>query len=224
MIIFSQGNTEEYLAHILAVLHLMNQKGLGMRCRKLAKSAAKLAGTLENLQKPNGPQGSSSKEDQEACIVRDAPRSLEGSQRGCCQDVGASEEPPVQQSADPMGSGFLRDVKARIVSCSEWSNDQRKHPHLWIALRDCLELHKLTALTADVGKRQRFYIQQAVHKPQRATVPQHISCMGVLNDFFTYLLMLEDSPMAESTTNKGNVPFSKADLVAIILVSIPMTW
>jgi hypothetical protein len=37
-----------------------------VQCRKLAKTVDKLAGTLENLQKPNGLKGAGSKEDQEA--------------------------------------------------------------------------------------------------------------------------------------------------------------
>ncbi len=41
---------------------------------------------------------------------------------------------------------------------------------MWMSFLDCLELHKLTVFSADAAKRQRFYIQQAVHKPQRATV------------------------------------------------------
>jgi hypothetical protein len=53
---------------------------------------------------------------------------------------------------------------------------------MWMSFLDCLELHKLTVFKADLAKRQRFYIQQAVRKPQRATVRQHISQMGVLND------------------------------------------
>ncbi len=39
-----------------------------------------------------------------------------------------------------------------------------------MSFQDCLELHKLTVFSADAAKRQRFYIQQAVRKPQRATV------------------------------------------------------
>ncbi len=50
-----------------------------------------------------------------------------------------------------------------------------RHPRMWMSLLDCLELHKLTVFSADAAKRQRFYIQQAVCKPQRATVRQHIS-------------------------------------------------
>ncbi len=37
-----------------------------MKCWKLAKAVDELAGTLENLQKPNGPKGASCKEDQES--------------------------------------------------------------------------------------------------------------------------------------------------------------
>ncbi len=50
-----------------------------------------------------------------------------------------------------------------------------RHPRLWTAFQDCLKLHKLAVFTADVVKMQWFYIQQAMHKPQRATVHQHIS-------------------------------------------------
>jgi hypothetical protein len=45
-----------------------------------------------------------------------------------------------------------------------------RHPQTWMSFLDCLELHELTVFSADAAKRQRFYIQQAVRKPQRATV------------------------------------------------------
>jgi hypothetical protein len=53
---------------------------------------------------------------------------------------------------------------------------------MWMSFLDCLELHKLTVFSAEAAKRQQFYIQQAVHKPQRTTVRQHTSQMEVLND------------------------------------------
>ncbi len=87
---------------------------------------------------------------------------------------------------------------------------------------DCLELHKFTVYSADAAKRQRFYIQQAVRKPQRATVRQHILCMGVLNDYVKHLPMLKDSSKAVRTTKKGNIPFGEAGLAAIVLLSVPM--
>jgi hypothetical protein len=64
--IFSQGKAEKNLAHVVAVLRLINQKVLVMQCRKLAKAVEKLAGTFKNLQKSSGPTGSSSKDKKEA--------------------------------------------------------------------------------------------------------------------------------------------------------------
>jgi hypothetical protein len=73
-------------------------------------------------------------------------------------------------------------------------------------------------------KKQQFYIQQAVRKPQRATVQQHILRMGVLNDYVKHLPTLKDSSKTVPTTQKGNIPFGKADLAAIVLLSVPMLW
>jgi hypothetical protein len=89
---------------------------------------------------------------------------------------------------------------------------------------DCLELHKLTVFSAVTAKRQRFYIQQAVHKSQRATVRKHILNMGVLNDYVKHLPTLKDSSKAVPTTKKGNIPFGEADLAAIVLLSVLMLW
>ncbi len=47
--IYSHGNTEEYLAHIIAVLRIIKQKGLDVQCRKLGKAVAKLTGTFKDL-------------------------------------------------------------------------------------------------------------------------------------------------------------------------------
>jgi hypothetical protein len=95
---------------------------------------------------------------------------------------------------------------------------------MWTSFLDCLKLHKLTLFSADATERQRFYIQQAVCKPQRANVQQHILRMGVLNDYVKHLPTLKDSSKAVQTTKKGNIPFGKTDLAAIVLSSVPMLW
>jgi hypothetical protein len=99
-----------------------------------------------------------------------------------------------------------------------------RHPRTWMSFLDCLELHKLTVFSADAAKRQQFYIQQAVRKPQRATVRQHISRMGVLNDYVKHLPTLKDSSKAVPTTKKGNIPFGEADLATIVLSFVLMLW
>ncbi len=95
---------------------------------------------------------------------------------------------------------------------------------MWTSFLDCLELHKLTVFSVDAAIRQRFHIQQAVHKPQRATVQQHISRMGVLNDYVKHLPTLKDTYKAVPGMKKENIQFGKADLAAIVLLSVPMSW
>jgi hypothetical protein len=48
--------------------------------------------------------------------------------------------------------------------------------------------------------------------------------MGVLNDYVKHLPTLKDSSKAVPTTKKGNILFGKADLAAIVLSSVPMSW
>ncbi len=53
---------------------------------------------------------------------------------------------------------------------------------------------------------------------------QHILQMGVLNDCVKHLPTLKDSSKAAPMMKKGNIPFGKADLAAIVLSSVPMSW
>jgi hypothetical protein len=55
-------------------------------------------------------------------------------------------------------------------------------------------------------------------------VRQHILHMGVLNDYVKHLPTLKGSSKAVPTTKKGNIPFGKVDLAAIVLSSVPMLW
>ncbi len=50
MPIYSRGDNEEYLAHIVAVLQVIEQKGLPKECRVLAKAVARRSKALKNLQ------------------------------------------------------------------------------------------------------------------------------------------------------------------------------
>ncbi len=76
----------------------------------------------------------------------------------------------------------------------------------------------------DAAKRQKFYIQQGVQKPQWASVHQYVSHMEVLNGYLKQLPILKNSPKAVVTTKKGNIPFGESDLVVILLASVPIMW
>jgi hypothetical protein len=95
---------------------------------------------------------------------------------------------------------------------------------MWMSFLDYFELHKLTVFSADAAEKHQFYIQQVVRKPQRAIVRQHILGMGVLNDYVRHLPTLKDSSKAVLMTKKGNIPFGKADLAAMVLSSVLMSW
>jgi hypothetical protein len=200
-----------------------------MQCRKLAKTVDKLAGTLENLQKPIGPKGSCSKEDQEA-------RKLElDKTQEMLKEAQKAHDKAVAKTYKVLRNLLSGDRQSWEWVCRKmheyglWSgvNGQMtigRRPCLWAAFRDLLKLYKLTVFTAEAAIRQWLHIDQAVRKPQRATVLQLILQMEVLNDFVRYLLTLKDSPKAVPMTKKGNIPFGKADLAAIVLSLVPVTW
>ncbi len=50
MPIYSRGNNKEYLAHIVAVLQVIEQKGLPKKCQVLAKAVTRRSKALKNLQ------------------------------------------------------------------------------------------------------------------------------------------------------------------------------
>ncbi len=54
MPIYSRGNNKEYLAHIIAVLCIIEQKGLPKKCRMLAKAVIRRSKALKNLQEAMG--------------------------------------------------------------------------------------------------------------------------------------------------------------------------
>jgi hypothetical protein len=50
MPIYSHGNNKEYLVHIVAVLQVIEQKGLPKKCQVLAKTVVRRSEALKNLQ------------------------------------------------------------------------------------------------------------------------------------------------------------------------------
>ncbi len=56
MLIYSCGNNKEYLAHIVAILRVIKQKGLPNKCRVLAMAVVNWSEALKNLQEAAGSQ------------------------------------------------------------------------------------------------------------------------------------------------------------------------
>jgi hypothetical protein len=216
--------------HIVAVLRIIEQKGLPKKCRVLAKAVVKWSKASKNLQEAAGSQETVlTSVDVTACKVE-----IEQTQQ-MLQEAQKAHDKAIDETYEQLRNLLSGDTQSQWdCVCREmhehdwWAVvngrvSKGRHLQTWTSFLDCLELHKLTVCSADTAKRQRFYIQQAVRKPQRATVRQHISCMGVLNDYVKHLPTLKDSSKAVPTTQKGNISFGEAGLAAIVLSSVPMS-
>ncbi len=197
----------------------------------LAKAVAKQSEALKNLQEATESQDTSST----SIEVTAHKVEIEQTQK-MLQEAQKAHNKAIAESYKQLRNLLSGNAQSQWdhVCCEMHEHDlwavvnsqvtKGRHPQTWKSFLDCLELHKLTVFSADTAKRQRFYIQQAVRKPQRATVRQHISHMGVLNDYVKHLPTLKDSFKAVTSTKKGNIPFGKADLAAIVLSSVLMSW
>jgi hypothetical protein len=58
-------------------------------------------------------------------------------------------------------------------------------------------------LPADAAEKQHFYVQQVVRMPQRVTIRQYMSRMGVLNDYIAHLPSIFYSSKAVASTVKS---------------------
>jgi len=224
MSIYSSGNPEEYLAHIIAVLRLIMKKGLSMMCRKKSKELETVASVLEDLRKREGSE-------EPNALKAEREQSLE-----MFKKVKKEYDTAVASTYELLRNLLSGDAQTQwdridreMHECDSWTGvngvvTEGRRPRSYTAFKDCVELHKLTVFTYDAAERQRYYMQQSVRKPVRATIRQYVTRMGVLNDYLKHLPTLKNSPKAVATTKKGNVPFSEADLASLILSTVPVTW
>jgi hypothetical protein len=180
--IFSRGNNEEYIAHIVAVLRIVKQKGLPKKCRVYAKAVAKRQAALKNLKEASEPRNTVLMSvDIKACKVE-----IEQTTQ-MLQEAQRAQDKAITKLYKQLRNLLSSDAQSQwdCVCHEMYKNDlwaavngkitKGRRPRTWMSFLDCLELHKLTVFSADAAEKLRFHIQQAVRKPQRATVRQHIS-------------------------------------------------
>jgi hypothetical protein len=168
MTIFAKGNPEEYLQHVIAVLRLINQKGLDTKCRESAKELLKTSQVLEALKRESvgTEKASASRNDQEA-----QKEELKQTQEMCELAKKEHDEAVAQVyeflrnllGGDPQAQWdrICREMHERDSWASlTGAKNEGKRPRTWASFKDCLELHKLTVFTIDAAERQKFYIQQ----------------------------------------------------------------
>jgi hypothetical protein len=178
---YSRGNNEENLAHIVAVLGVIEQKGLPKKCQVLAKAVARRSKALKNLQEAAESQDTiSTSVNVTACKVEIAQT------QQMLQEAQKAHDKAIAKSYKQLRNLLSSDAQSqwdcvcrKMHECDSWAavNGQvtkGRRPRTWMSFLDCLKLHKLMVFSADAAKKLRFYIQQVVCKPQRATARQHI--------------------------------------------------
>jgi hypothetical protein len=98
MPIYSHGNNKEYLVHIVAVLQVIEQKGLPKKCRVLAKAVVRRSEALKNLQEAAEPQGTISTTvdftahkveiEQTQQMLQEAPKAHDKQSLRCTNNLG----------------------------------------------------------------------------------------------------------------------------------------
>jgi hypothetical protein len=180
--ISSRGNNKKYLVHIVAVFCIIEQKGLPRKCRVLAKAVVRWSEALKNLQEAVESRDTVSMSvDITACKVEIEQTSQ------MLQEAQKAHAKAITETYKQLRNLLSGNAQSQwdCVCCEMHDRDswaavngqvtKGRHPQTWMSFLDCLKLHKLTVFSADAAERQRFYIQQVVRKPQRATVQQHIS-------------------------------------------------
>jgi hypothetical protein len=180
--IYSWGNNEEYLAHVVAVLCIVEQKGLPKKCRVLAKAVVRRSKALKNLQEAAESQDTvltSVDVTAHKVEIKQTQQMLQEAQKAHNKAIAKTYEQLrnlLSGDAQSQWDRICREMHKRdswAAVNGQVTKDRR--PRTWMSFLDCLELHKLMFFSADAAKRQQYNIQQAVRKPQRATVRQHIS-------------------------------------------------
>jgi hypothetical protein len=175
MPIYSHWNNKEYLTHIVAVLQVIEQKGLPKKCQVLAKAFARWSEASKNLQEAAESQDTiSTSVDITACKVEieQTNQMLQEAQEAHDKAIAKSYQ-QLRNLLSNYAQSQWDHVCHEMHKPDSWAavNSQMtkgRHPQTWMSF--LLELHKLTVFSADTAKRQRLYIQQEVRTPQRATV------------------------------------------------------
>ncbi len=182
MHIYSRWNNEEYLVHIVAVLQVIEQKGLPKKCRVLTKAVARRSEALKNLQEAAESQDTVSiSVDVTAhkVEIEQTVQMLQEAQKAHNKAIAESYKQLRNLLSDNAQSQW-DCVCRKMQECDLWAavNGQvteGRHPRTWMSFLDCLEQHNLTVFSADTAEMQWFYIQQAVASP-RGPLCNSISC------------------------------------------------
>jgi hypothetical protein len=64
----------------------------------------------------------------------------------------------------------------------------------------------------------------SLKKPHGMTIKKHVSRFETMNGYISLLPTLQDSSMAVTSTERGDIPFNVATLASIVLATCHIDW
>jgi hypothetical protein len=163
--------------HIVAVLCIIKQKGLPKKSRALAKAVVRQSEALKNLQEATGSQKTvltSVDVMARKVEIEQTQQMLQESQKAHDKAIAKTYKQLrnlLSSDAQSQWDCICREMHKRdLWAAVNGQVTEGRHLQTWTSFLYCLELNKLMVFSADAAERQRFYIQQALRKPQRAPV------------------------------------------------------
>ncbi len=89
---------------------------------------------------------------------------------------------------------------------------------------DCVVFHLLTVFPINVAEQEKYYITNALKKPQHINVRQFVHLVEQLNAYIPQMPCFYYSPNLNASTKPKNVPFMEAKLGSPVLQMCPIQW
>ncbi len=90
------------------------------------------------------------------------------------------------------------------------------------SFNDCMIFHLLIAFPINAVEQEKYYISNALKKPQCVNVRQFVHRVEQLNTYISQMPCFYYSPNANTSTKPENVPFMEAELGAHVLCMCPI--
>jgi hypothetical protein len=92
------------------------------------------------------------------------------------------------------------------------------------SLRMKSQLSLITFFSVDAEERLKYYLMSSVKKPIKSTIQMHVTQMETLNKYLGMLPTIKNSPLAVTSMEFRNVPFTEVTHASIILSHLPVAW
>jgi hypothetical protein len=173
---FGNGNNEEYLIHIIAVMHLIEQKGMAQDVTKAFEVLVEVRKKLQPLLQFPDNKTETAKEEGKKKLLK-IKKTLKNK-----HDFAVTEAQKAYKLFHCFVVGKARMQWDKIVhemhSKDTWigmngKSNQGLCMRSWLSFQDCIKLHKLTVFPADITENRVSTCSRPSRSPANHDVPVH---------------------------------------------------